>query len=388
MKTQHSFLGSLAIASFLFAATPVLAGKHNDTAPHPTTLSYAKPSKCVMRVKSKTAKVSSVVITTKPAQYTASPGGSAPVHQYDWPAWNPHGSDLTPALTPEEQSGDCPLGTPDAPTYGGPIPGDDSQSPWGSNPPWRGNPPPSSGGGGFPGGVYPSGGYPGSGTHGNGTSGNGTPGNGTPGNGTPGNGTPGNGTPGNGTPGNGTPGNGTPGSGTHGNGTSGSGTPGNGTYGNGNGTYTNGTSDCVLIDPSKIPVTGKTRQYNFEISYRQIAPDGVSKQGIVINGGFPGPTIEANWGDWIEVTVKNSLGKGSDGTPEGSTIHWHGLLQHETPFMDGVPSVSQCPIVPGDTFTYRFRADQVGTSWFVSNLSTSTPYTNNLQVPQPLQCTV
>jgi hypothetical protein len=308
MKTQHSFLGSVAIAALLFAATPVIAGRHNDTAPHPTTLTHAKPSKCAMRVKSKSITVSSVVITTKPAQYTASPGGSAPLHQYERPAWNPHGSDLTPALTPEQQSGDCPLGTPEAPTYGGPIPGDNSTSPWGNNPPWHGNPPPKSGSGGFPGGVYPGGGYP-SGGH------------------------------------------------------PGGGYPGNGTYTNG--TQTNGTSDCVLIDPSKIPVTGKTRKYNFEISYRQIAPDGVSKQGIVINGGFPGPTIEANWGDWIEVTVKNSLGKGSDGTPEGSTIHWHGLLQHETPFMDGVPSVSQCPIVPGDTFTYRFRADQIGTSWFV-----------------------
>jgi FtsP/CotA-like multicopper oxidase with cupredoxin domain len=103
------------------------------------------------------------------------------------------------------------------------------------------------------------------------------------------------------------------------------------------------------------------------VTYQTIAPDGVQKQGIVINGGFPGPTIEANWGDWIEVTVTNGLTTG--GNPEGLTIHWHGLLQKATPFMDGVPSVSQCPIAPGNTFTYKFQADQYGTTWYHSHYS-------------------
>lgn len=29
--------------------------------------------------------------------------------------------------------------------------------------------------------------------------------------------------------------------------------------------------------------------------------DGVNKTGLYINGQFPGPTIEANWGDTIQV---------------------------------------------------------------------------------------
>ena len=32
--------------------------------------------------------------------------------------------------------------------------------------------------------------------------------------------------------------------------------------------------------------------------------------------------------------------------------------------MDGVPAVQQCPIAPGKTFTYRFRADLYGSSWY------------------------
>jgi hypothetical protein len=125
--------------------------------------------------------------------------------------------------------------------------------------------------------------------------------------------------------------------------------------------------NCVQVDPTNIPTTGITRYYTFNVSYQNIAPDGVQKQGIVINGAFPGPTIEANWGDWIQVTVTNSLSSG--GNPEGLAMHWHGILQKQTPFMDGVPGVSQCPIAPGNTFTYKFQADQYGTTWYHSHYS-------------------
>ena len=36
---------------------------------------------------------------------------------------------------------------------------------------------------------------------------------------------------------------------------------------------------------------------------------------------------------------------------EGTSLHWHGLLQKGSQEYDGVPSVSQCPITPGQTFT-------------------------------------
>lgn len=64
-------------------------------------------------------------------------------------------------------------------------------------------------------------------------------------------------------------------------------------------------------------------------------------------------------GDWIQITVHNVLGA-DDG--EGTSMHWHGFLQKESQWMDGVPGVQQCPIAPGKNFTYRFRADQYGTS--------------------------
>lgn len=114
---------------------------------------------------------------------------------------------------------------------------------------------------------------------------------------------------------------------------------------------------------NNVPYTGVTRPYSFTVSQGKIAPDGVETEVILVNGQFPGPLIEANWGDWIEVTVTNALAS------EGTALHWHGLLQRATPYMDGVPGVQMCPIAPGNTFTYLFQADLYGTSWWHSHYS-------------------
>jgi FtsP/CotA-like multicopper oxidase with cupredoxin domain len=38
-----------------------------------------------------------------------------------------------------------------------------------------------------------------------------------------------------------------------------------------------------------------------------MAPDGVPRQMLVVNNQYPGPPIEADWGDWVTVHVKNNL---------------------------------------------------------------------------------
>ncbi|KAI7644242.1 Laccase-3, partial [Hortaea werneckii] len=78
------------------------------------------------------------------------------------------------------------------------------------------------------------------------------------------------------------------------------------------------------------------------------------------------PAITANWGDEIVVHVKNSMQN------NGTTIHWHGLRQNYTNEMDGVPSITQCPIAPGDSMTYRFKASSYGTSWYHSHFAIQT----------------
>ena len=44
-----------------------------------------------------------------------------------------------------------------------------------------------------------------------------------------------------------------------------------------------------------MPDTGVTRTYDLHVAYQTIAPDGVTRNGLTVNGQFPGPLVEANW---------------------------------------------------------------------------------------------
>ncbi|MCJ1332771.1 hypothetical protein MMC10_009465 [Thelotrema lepadinum] len=134
-----------------------------------------------------------------------------------------------------------------------------------------------------------------------------------------------------------------------------------------------GNATTSNTDPEIPPSTGVTRSYDFTISRGVLSPDGVNRSMLLINNQFPGPLIEANWGDTISVTVHNAISTANeDGIPvdqEGTSLHWHGLLQKDTPYYDGVPGIQQCPIAPGNDFTYTFTADLYGTSWYHSHYS-------------------
>ena len=53
----------------------------------------------------------------------------------------------------------------------------------------------------------------------------------------------------------------------------------------------------------------------------------------------------------------------------GTSIHWHGVRLLNMVHMDGVNGVTQCPLAPGDTFTYKLPITQYGTSWYHSHYS-------------------
>ncbi|KAF1831512.1 hypothetical protein BDW02DRAFT_556746 [Decorospora gaudefroyi] len=111
----------------------------------------------------------------------------------------------------------------------------------------------------------------------------------------------------------------------------------------------------------KAPAT--TREYTWVIADHDLNPDGVYRPMILINGTFPGPLIECNEGDEIVVHVHN---QGINAT----SIHWHGLYQNSSNWMDGTVGVTQCPIPPGYSFTYRFNVSgQTGTYWYHSHMS-------------------
>lgn len=79
-----------------------------------------------------------------------------------------------------------------------------------------------------------------------------------------------------------------------------------------------------------------------------IPANGVTRTIMVINRMLPGPTINVCYGDEIYVRLHNRLHMA-----EGTSIHWHGLTQLGTPFMDGVSMITQCPVNAHSFFDYR-----------------------------------
>ncbi|KAH8681126.1 multicopper oxidase-domain-containing protein [Xylariales sp. PMI_506] len=118
----------------------------------------------------------------------------------------------------------------------------------------------------------------------------------------------------------------------------------------------------------------QTRDYTFNITQALAAPDGFQKPMILVNNQSPGPLLEANTGDTVRVQVNNLMSNWS------ITIHWHGINQHGSTWMDGVAGVSQCGIPPGQSFTYEFAVDgQRGTYWWHAHLASQ--YTDGVYGP-------
>lgn len=86
---------------------------------------------------------------------------------------------------------------------------------------------------------------------------------------------------------------------------------------------------------------------------------GREVDGYTLNGSSPGPTVRAVQGDLVEVEITN------ENISEGITLHWHGIDVPNA--MDGVAGVTQDAVQKGETFTYRFVAEQVGTYWYHSH---------------------
>ncbi|KAJ3484465.1 hypothetical protein NLI96_g5633 [Meripilus lineatus] len=108
----------------------------------------------------------------------------------------------------------------------------------------------------------------------------------------------------------------------------------------------------------------QTRVYAFNVSNALGAPDGVVRPMLVVNGMFPGPTIEANQGDRIIINVTNNM-------DVPTSIHWHGLFQNQTNFYDGTSGITECGIPPGQFLVYKFGrfltftfGEFSGTTWW------------------------
>ncbi|MFF7706945.1 multicopper oxidase domain-containing protein [Pseudomonas sp. NPDC007930] len=99
---------------------------------------------------------------------------------------------------------------------------------------------------------------------------------------------------------------------------------------------------------------------------------GFSTPAWAYGASAPGTELRVRQGDWLRVRFHNRL-------PVASTVHWHGIrLPLE---MDGVPYVSQMPVLPGEYFDYRFRVPDAGSYWYHPHVSSAEQLGRGLVAP-------
>ncbi|HEV7742656.1 MAG TPA: multicopper oxidase family protein [Pseudolysinimonas sp.] len=120
-----------------------------------------------------------------------------------------------------------------------------------------------------------------------------------------------------------------------------------------------GTGSAATVSVADLRETGQgttVHRFGLEARHQTIPlPDG-SEYDAVTFGSVPGPELVVTQGELVEVTLTNR------DVAAGVTLHWHG---YDVPAGDdGVAGVTQDAVAPGESFVYRFVADQVGTYWY------------------------
>ncbi|XP_070545387.1 uncharacterized protein [Ptychodera flava] len=120
------------------------------------------------------------------------------------------------------------------------------------------------------------------------------------------------------------------------------------------------TVKCVACCIDNADCAGTDRAIPFENV--PLSCDGVKRSVISVNGEEPGPPIRVKYGAIVNLTLHNAM------TNDLTTMHWHGMYQIRTPWSDGVPFITECPIPPGGTYVYIFAAIPAGTFWYHSHV--------------------
>ncbi|MCD4850454.1 multicopper oxidase family protein [Arthrobacter sp. AK01] len=124
-----------------------------------------------------------------------------------------------------------------------------------------------------------------------------------------------------------------------------------------------GGEAAAVADPTPVtsllgesPADAVVRHYELTARVEQVTlPSGQGTEAWTF-GSLPGPALEAQLGEVMEVVLKNR------DVAAGVTLHWHG---YDVPnAMDGVAGATQDAVMPGQSMTYRFTAAQSGTYWY------------------------
>jgi FtsP/CotA-like multicopper oxidase with cupredoxin domain len=90
---------------------------------------------------------------------------------------------------------------------------------------------------------------------------------------------------------------------------------------------------------------------------------------MAYNGVLPGPQINADLGDRVRIILHNKL-------DQPTTLHFHGVRVPNA--MDGVPVLTQDPVMPGESFTYEFTLRNSGTHMYHPHFNATEQITEGL----------
>ena len=112
------------------------------------------------------------------------------------------------------------------------------------------------------------------------------------------------------------------------------------------------------LEPS---IDGDTKVFDLTVDHIDWRIDAMKEPVIALgyNGMWPGPALRVVEGDKVRINVTNRL-------DETTGVHMHGI-EFDDFRMDGIPFVTQLPIVPGETFRYEFVAKPSGSHMYHSH---------------------
>jgi plastocyanin len=113
-----------------------------------------------------------------------------------------------------------------------------------------------------------------------------------------------------------------------------------------------------VLEPTLLADGTKHFELTASIVDWEVRP-GEVVQAWAYNGQVPGPRLNFEVGDKVEVAFTNSL-------PLGSDIHWHGVDVPND--QDGVSPYTQDIVEPGDTFTYEFTTTETAIGMYHAHI--------------------
>lgn len=122
--------------------------------------------------------------------------------------------------------------------------------------------------------------------------------------------------------------------------------------------------NLVLTDaltPLTPTIEGETKVFRLTVDEMDWRIDELMPpvKALGYNAQWPGPTIRVNQGDKVKVLFTNNL-------PETTSVHFHGV-EFDDFFQDGVPFVTEKPIIPGEERAYEFTAVNPGSLMYHSH---------------------